>query len=169
MGLVEGRISCFSQVAAGAVVSSICDGATGNSLMLPLGSQVSFRAVRGAEGLLASHCWGIRPHLALRGESHGVSRVGEGSFAFFSSCNGDLTEPPHVALQEVRLASSCQRHLGISLESLEERVGLISKLRWETGSFPVATAGISGFLPGLQQGVRPHLELRHGIRFPLEL
>ena len=53
--------------------------------MLPHGSEVSFRVVRGNVGLLSSHCRGMGPHLGLMWESRGVSLVSAGSFEFLSS------------------------------------------------------------------------------------
>ena len=40
-------------------------------LVFPLGSQVSFQAVRGSVGLLSSNCRGIGPHHKMRWE-HGA-------------------------------------------------------------------------------------------------
>ena len=79
--------SCgFSQVPAGSLGSlSNFDGDIRESLVLPQGSQVSFRVVSGNVGLLSSHCRGIWPHLALRGESHCFFQVVAGSFGFLSS------------------------------------------------------------------------------------
>ena len=39
--------------------------------------------------LLCMQCRGIGPHLVARGKSHGFSRVAAGTWAIFSSYNGD--------------------------------------------------------------------------------
>ena len=48
---------------------------------------------RGTSGFLSSHCRGIEPHLALRGESRGISCVVVGNFEFLYSFVGDIREP----------------------------------------------------------------------------
>ena len=45
------------------------------------------------------------PHLALMGQSHGISQVAAGSLGFFWSCNEDLREP--LFLPQESKASSC--------------------------------------------------------------
>ena len=66
--------SGFSHVAVGSLgFLSSCDRDLRERFVLPQGSQVSFGVLRARAGLLSSYCRGIRPHLALRGESHGVS------------------------------------------------------------------------------------------------
>ena len=39
--------------------------------------------------LLSMKCRGIGPHLAVRGKSHGFSRVAAGTWGVFSSYDGD--------------------------------------------------------------------------------
>ena len=56
-------------------------------------SEASFQFSRGNSGLLSRCCRGKFPHLALRGESYGFSRVSAGSLGFLWSCNWDLMEP----------------------------------------------------------------------------
>ena len=51
------------------------DGYVGELLELPKGCQVPFRGSRGKVGFLSRCCSGKGPHLALRGESPGFSRV----------------------------------------------------------------------------------------------
>ena len=86
--------SGFSHVAVGSLgFLSSCDRDLRERFVLPQGSQVSFGVLRVRAGLLSSYCRRIRPHLALRGESHGVSRVLAGSFVLLSSCDGDCREP----------------------------------------------------------------------------
>ena len=43
----------------------------------------------GKTQLLCMECRGIRPHLVVRGKSHGFSRVGAGTWGIFSSYDGD--------------------------------------------------------------------------------
>ena len=56
-------------------------------------------------GFFWRHCSGKGTQLALRGESHGFSRVVVGSLGFFSSLNGDLRD-----------ALVCVREVGSLLE-----------------------------------------------------
>ena len=56
-------------------VPSSCDGDLRELLMVPMGSQESFRVVRGLSGFLSSRCRGIGPHLELRLEPQGSSPV----------------------------------------------------------------------------------------------
>ena len=73
----------FFRVAAGSLgFLSSCNGDLREPLMLPQGSQDSFRVLRGSAGLLSRHFRGIGPHLIIRGESCGFSRVAVGSFGF---------------------------------------------------------------------------------------
>ena len=54
------------------------------------GCPVPFRVSRGNVAFLSRHCSGTGPHLVLRGESRGFSRVAAGSLGFLSICDGDL-------------------------------------------------------------------------------
>ena len=82
------------------------------------GSLASFRVARWNKGLLTSHCRGIGPHVALRGE---ISW-------FFSSCSRKLgvslelqrgpQGPARVASEKSALFQSCDGHVVIVLESL---------------------------------------------------
>ena len=67
-------------------------GYVGELLELPK-VQVPFRGSRGKVGLLLRHCSGKGPHLALRRESPGFSRVAAGNLGFLSSCDGGLGDP----------------------------------------------------------------------------
>ena len=58
--------------------------------MLPQEIHASFGVVSRSATFLWSHCWAMGPHLALRGEYHGVSQEGVGSFVFLLSCHGIL-------------------------------------------------------------------------------
>ena len=51
------------------------NGYVGEILELPKGCQVAFRGSRGKVGFLPRRCSGKGPHLALRGEYPGFSRV----------------------------------------------------------------------------------------------
>ena len=43
----------------------------------------------GKTQLCCMQCWGIGPHLAARGKSHGFSRFAAGTWGIFSSYGGD--------------------------------------------------------------------------------
>ena len=64
-----------------------CDGDLREPLILPQGSQVSFRDARGSVGLFSSRCRGIGPHLKLKQETQGSSPFGTGILGFLSSFN----------------------------------------------------------------------------------
>ena len=68
-------------------------------------------------GFLSRHGSGKGPHLMLRRESRGCSRVAERSLWFLLSCDGDLRDPL-VLPQRSQLSSSCEGHVRIPLESL---------------------------------------------------
>ena len=94
------------------------DGYVGELLEFPKGCQVPFPGSRGKVGFLSRPCSGEGPHLALRGESLGVSRVVIGNLGFLSSCNGDL-KPTRVASEKSSLHSSCEGPLRIPLQSVQ--------------------------------------------------
>ena len=105
-------------------------------------------------------CSGKGPHLALRGESPGLSPVQLGNLGFLSSCDGDL-KPVHVAPGKASFHSSCG---GLSrfLSSWCSGLRPYLKLRLEPqGSSPVLT-WILGFLWSFNRGLRPCLLWRHG-------
>ena len=100
------------------------------------------------------------PHLALRGESPGLSRVAAGNLGFLSSSDRDL-KPARVASGKSSLLSSCKGPLGNPLQLVQ---GLTASSRVEVepqGSSPAMT-GISGSLWRFPWGVIRHLVLRHG-------
>ena len=119
------------------------------------GCQVLFQFSRGNVGLLSRHCSGKGPHLVMRGEPRGFSRVAAG----FSSYDVEHREPlvvpqgSPISIQVVRatwelLTSHCRAnrpHLGLFPET--------------PCSSPVAT-GISGLHSRFTRGVSRHLELR---------
>ena len=68
------------------------DGNVGELLELHQGCQGPFQATRGKVGFLSRHCSRKGPHLALRGESPGFSRVATLKFVFLLSYNGNLRD-----------------------------------------------------------------------------
>ena len=58
---------------------------TSEPLMLPQGSQASFKVARATSGFLSSCCSGIRLHLELRQETQGSSPVATGISGWLSS------------------------------------------------------------------------------------
>ena len=93
------------------------DGYLGDLPELHQGCQVPFCVSRGNVGFFSRYCFGKGPHLALRGESCGFSRVVAGSLGFIMSCYGDLRDPL-VLPQTSQVSSSCKGNFGIPLESL---------------------------------------------------
>ena len=83
--------------------------------MVPVGSQQSFRVVRGLSGFLSSWCRRQGPHLALTGESPGLSRVAAGGLGFLCRYHRELREPlvlpqgSQVSIQVARPAQECSR------------------------------------------------------------
>ena len=71
---------------------SIRDVYVGELLELPQGCQGPFRGSRGKMGFLSSCCSRKGPHLTLRGESLGFSRVVAVNLEFLSSYDGDLRD-----------------------------------------------------------------------------
>ena len=68
------------------------DGNVRELLELYQGCQGPFQAARGKVGFLSRHCSRKGPHLALRGESPGFSRVATLKFVFLLSYNGNLRD-----------------------------------------------------------------------------
>ena len=101
-------------------------------------------------GFLSRRCNRKGPHLALRGESPGVSRVAAGNLGFLSSCNGDLKHT-HVASGKSSLHSGCEGPLGIPLQSVQ---GLMASSQVE--------AGTSGFLYSSEMDLRVPMEFQQG-------
>ena len=69
------------------------DGYVGELLDLPEECKAPFRSSRGKVGFLSRCCSRKRPHLVLRGDSHGLSRVAAGNLEYLLSCDGDLRDP----------------------------------------------------------------------------
>ena len=86
----------------------------GELLELHQGCQGPCRGSRGKVGFLSRRRSGKGPHLMLRGESPGFSRVEAGS----SQVTAGLQRPSHVATGKASLHASCEGPLGIPLQSL---------------------------------------------------
>ena len=123
---------------------SSCDGYLGEPLQLHKGSLASFQVARWNKGLLTSHCRGIGPHVTLRGESRGFSRV-VGSSEFLWSWDGDPREPlvlPQGSQTSFRVA----RDTSGFLSSRCRGIGPHLELRMETRGSSLVATGISGNL-----------------------
>ena len=90
-------------------------------------------------------CRGITPHLAVRGKSHGFSRVVAGTWVIFSSYGGDgpsklvFVQRPQDSCLVMRDTSGISSRLG-------RAIGTLLEVRWETlGPLRGATR-ILGFL-----------------------
>ena len=129
-------------------------------LELPQGCQGPFRGSRGKVGFLSRSHIGKGPHLALRGESPGFSRVAAANFVSLTSYDEDFREALVGASGIFRLHASCERPLDIPLQSLPGPRSSSVVEAGHQGSSPVLT-WTSGSLWGFHRGVRPHLEWRH--------
>ena len=87
-------------------------------LVLPQGSQVCIRVARARAGALWIYGRGIRPQLAWKGESQGVSRVAAGSVGSFELPPGP-EGASHVVSRKSGVLSSCEGPLGIPLELVQ--------------------------------------------------
>ena len=136
------------------------DGYVAEILKLPQGCQGPFRGSRVKVRFLFRSRSGKRPHLALRGESLGFSRVVAANLGFLSSYDEDLRDPlvwPQESPVSMRVARGlsgvlCSRCWGRG-PHLDLRPG-------SQASSPVPT-WILGFLWSFHKGVRPHLVWRH--------
>ena len=140
------------------------DGYVGELLEFPKGCQVPFPGSRGKVGFLSRPCSGEGPHLALRGESLGVSRVVTGNLGFLLSCDRDL-KPACVASGK---SSPIQVARGLSEFPCSQCRGTqpYLELRPEPqGSSPVLT-WILRFLWSFNSVLRPRLVWRHGTPLP---
>ena len=137
-------------------------------LELPQGCQRPFQGSRVNVGFLSRHHSEKGPHLTLRGESSGFSRVTAGKLGFLSSNDGDLRDPlmwPQESPVSLRVAtglsgflsSRCQV-LGPHLELRLEPQGSSLVLTW-ISAFLWSFKGESGLVScGAMQ-----------VHFPLEL
>ena len=93
------------------------NGNVGELLELPQECQEAFRAKRGKVGFLSRRHSGKGPHLTLKGESPGISRVAAGNSVPLELCWGSQG-PAHGASGKSSLQVSCERPTGIPLQSL---------------------------------------------------
>ena len=107
--------------------------------------------------MILTHCRGILPHLMLRVESHGFSRVVAGSLGFLSSGDGDFREPQGCQASFLVVRGT----LGF-LSTHCRRIRPHLKLKRETHVFSPFVTGISGFLLSFNRCLRPRLMFRHG-------
>ena len=146
------------------------------------GCRVPFGVSRRNVGFLLRHCSGKGPHLALRGELRGFSRVVAGSLGFLLSCDGDLRDPL-VASEKSGLFSSCEGLVGIPLEWLlanramfrgqsvnsiflssgDRDLGLPVKVQLGSQAVSGVEAWNAAFLWSCKRGVRPPVKFRWGI------
>ena len=146
------------------------------------GCQVPFPVSRGNVAFLSRHCSGKGPHLVLRGESRGFSRVAVGSLGFLLICDGDLRDLLMLP-QRSKVFSSCEGHVGIPLELLpanramsrvqlgnsvflscgDRDLGLLIKMQLGSQASSGVKAWKSAFLSSCPRCVRPLVEFRRGI------
>ena len=119
-------------------------------LQLPQGGQGHFRGSRRKEGFLLRRHNRKGPHLTLRGESPGFSRVAAANLGFHSSYDGDFMDPL-VGPGNSSLRASCEGPLRIPLHLL---------LRPE--SSPVVEARTSAFLSSADMDLVVPLEFPQG-------
>ena len=136
----------------------------GELLELHQGCHGPFQDSRVKVGFLSRCHSGKGPHLALRGESPGFSRVVAGNLRFLSSYDGDLRDPlvlPQESQFSMRVARGLSRFVSSQRRGLCHHLELSPETQC---SSPVLT-WISGFLWSFNRGVRPCLLRRH--RSPL--
>ena len=136
------------------------DGYVGEFLEFHQGCQGPFRGSGGKVGFPSRCGRGKGPHLAVRGESPGVSRDAAANLGFLSIYNGDirdlllLPQESPVSMRFVRGLSGflcrCFRGRGPHLELRTEPQCSSPVLTWN-----------SGFLWSFHRGVSPHLVWRH--------
>ena len=107
------------------------------------------RGSRGKLGFLSRRCSGKGPHLALRGEYPGFSRLVAAKLGSLMSYNRNLRDPLVGASGTSSLNARCEEPLGIPLQSLPG----------PRSSF-VVEAGTSGFLS------RSNVDLGDPLGFP---
>ena len=102
---VGGESCGFPRGLAGSLVFlSSCDVELRVLLVLPLGSQVSFKVVTGTSGFLSSHCRGNRPQIDLCPETPCSSPVATEICGLHSRFTWGVR--PHLELKEGTLLSS---------------------------------------------------------------
>ena len=140
-------------------------GYVGEFPKLHQGCQVPFHVSGGNVVFLSRHCFGKGPHLALRGESRGFSRVRAVGLGFLSSCDGDFRDPL-VLPQKIQVSFRVARgRLGFP-SSWCRGLGPHLELRRETQVSSSTLTGISGFHWTFPWEVRSHLVLGHGTPLP---
>ena len=121
----------------------------------------TFRGSKGKVGFLSRRRCAKGPHIGLRGEFPGVSRVSTGNLGFLLSYDGDLRDPL-VLPQESQVSIRVARGLSGFLSSRCWGRCPHLELRPEPqDSSPVLTR-ILWFLWSFNRGVRPCLVWRHG-------
>ena len=141
------------------------DGYVSELLEFPQGCQVAFLISRENVGFLSRHCSGKGPHLALRGESRGFSRVRAGSLGFLLGCDWDLRDPLLLP-QRIQVSFRVARGRSEFLSSWCRGLGPHLELRRETQVSSSTLTGISGFHWTFPWEVRSHLVLGHGTPLP---
>ena len=136
-------------------------GYVGEFPKLHQGCQVPFHVSGGNVVFLSRHCFGKGPHLALRGESRGFSRVRAVGLGFLSSCDGDFRDPL-VLPQKIQVSFRVATGTSGFLSSHCPRIGPCLEFSWETQCSSPAATGISGFLSRFNKCIRPRLVLRGG-------
>ena len=132
------------------------DGYVGVLLKLPQGCQGPFQGSKGKMGFLLRPHGGKGPHLALRGESPGFSRVAAANLGFLSSYDGDLRDPL-VGQQESPVSMRAVRDGSGFFCSNCRGQGPHLELRPEPQvSSPMLTC-ISGFLWSFHRAFNPRL------------
>ena len=94
------------------------DGYIRELLELPQGCQEPFRGSRGKVGFFLRLLSGKGPHLTLRGESPGFSRVAAANLGSLSTYDGNLRDPLMGASETSSHHASCEGSLGSPLQSL---------------------------------------------------
>ena len=92
LGMRRETLGSSGVVAEPSVLFSSGDGYVGDILELPQGCEGPFQGPRVKVGFLSRRHSRKRPHLALRGESPGFSRVTAVNLGFFSSYDGDIRD-----------------------------------------------------------------------------
>ena len=91
------------------------DGCVGEHLELPQGCQGPFRGSRVKVGFLSRYHSGKGPHVMLRGDSPGVSRVAAANMGSISRYDRDLRDPLVGASGISSLHARCEGPLEIPL------------------------------------------------------
>ena len=155
----EKRVSSWVLVRPTVFLSS-GDRYVGELLELPQGFQGPFWGSRGKMGFLSRHHNGKGPHLALRWESPGFSKVVAGNVGFLWSYDRDLRDPLLLP-QEIPVYMQVARGLLGFLSSLCQVLGPHLELRLELQGSSQLLTWISWFLWNFHRGVRPCLMWRH--------